>query len=66
VSSVKMDSLCPPSPEGRERRQGFELRALRSVHDAEGQQLALVGEYRKLAFSPCASHRTTIAPVMVH
>ena len=45
------------------RAQAEGLDQLYAVHDAEGQQLALVGD-RKLAFSLARQH--DYAPVMVH
>ena len=45
------------------RVQAEGLEQLYAVHDAEGQQLALVGD-RKLAFSLARQH--DYAPVMVH
>ncbi len=47
--------------EVRDQAEGLEQ--LYSVHDAEGQQLALVGD-RKLAFTLARQH--DYAPVMVH
>lgn len=45
------------------RDQAVGLEQLYAVHDAKGQQLALVGD-RKLAFSLARQH--DYAPVMVH
>lgn len=45
------------------RAQAEGLEQLYAVHDAQGQQLALVGN-RKLAFSLAREH--DYAPVMVH
>lgn len=45
------------------RAQAEGLDQLYAVHDAQGQQLALVGD-RKLAFSLARQH--DYAPVMVH
>lgn len=45
------------------RKQAAGLDQIYAVHDAEGQQLALVGD-RKLAFSLARQH--DYAPVMVH
>ncbi|MDG1167879.1 MAG: DUF1150 family protein [Sulfitobacter sp.] len=45
----------------RDQAEGLEL--LYAVHDAQGQQLALVGD-RKLAFTLARQH--DYAPVMVH
>lgn len=45
----------------REQAEGLDL--IYSVHDAKGQQLALVGD-RKLAFTLARQH--DYAPVMVH
>ena len=47
--------------EVRDQAEGLEQ--LYAVHDAEGQQLALVGE-RKLAFALAREHN--YAPVLVH
>lgn len=47
--------------EVREQAEG--LKQLYAVHDADGQQLALVGD-RKLAFALAKEH--DYAPVMVH
>lgn len=47
--------------EVRDQAEGLKL--LYAVHDASGQQLALVGD-RKLAFSLAREH--DYAPVMVH
>ncbi|MGC1503178.1 MAG: DUF1150 family protein [Sulfitobacter sp.] len=47
--------------EVRDQAEGLEL--LYAVHDAQGQQLALVGD-RKLAFMLAREH--DYAPVMVH
>ena len=47
--------------EVRDQAEGLEL--LYAVHDAQGQQLALVGDH-KLAFSLAREH--DYAPVMVH
>ena len=45
------------------RDQAGELEQIYAVHDAKGQQLALVGD-RKLAFTLAREHN--YAPVMVH
>lgn len=45
------------------RDQAGDLEQLYAVHDAQGQQLALVGD-RKLAFTLAREH--DYAPVMVH
>jgi hypothetical protein len=47
--------------EVRDQAEGLEM--IYAVHDAEGQQLALVGD-RKLAFTLAREH--DYAPVMVH
>lgn len=48
-------------PEVRDQAEGLEQ--IFSVHDTDGQQLALVGD-RKLAFALARQH--DYAPVMVH
>ena len=58
IKSIPVTDL--PS-EVRAQAEGLEL--LYAVHDAEGQQLALVGD-RKLAFTLARQH--DYAPVMVH
>lgn len=58
VKSIAVTDL--PS-EVQQQAEGLEL--LYAVHNAEGQQLALVGD-RKLAFTLARQH--DYAPVMVH
>lgn len=58
---VKMIAVSDLPREVRDQAEGLEQ--LYAVHDAEGQQLALVGD-RKLAFSLARDH--DYAPVMVH
>ena len=58
---VKMIAVSDLPLEVREQAEG--LKQLYAVHDAEGQQLALVGD-RNLAFSLARDH--DYAPVMVH
>ena len=58
---VKTIAVSDLPREVREQAEG--LKKLYAVHDAEGQQLALVGD-RKLAFSLARDH--DYAPVMVH
>lgn len=58
---VKTIAVTDLPREVREQAEGLEL--LYAVHDAQGQQLALVGD-RKLAFSLAREH--DYAPVMVH
>ena len=58
---VKMIAVSDLPLEVREQAEG--LKQLYAVHDAEGQQLALVGD-RKLAFS--VARDNDYAPVMVH
>lgn len=58
---VKLIDVIDLPKEMREQARGLEQ--LYSVHDSEGQQLALVGD-RKLAFSLARQH--DYAPVMVH
>jgi hypothetical protein len=58
---VKTISVTDLPHEVRAQAQGLEQ--LYAVHDAEGQQLALVGD-RKLAFTLARQH--DYAPVMVH
>ena len=58
---VKMIAVSDLPLEVREQAEG--LKQLYAVHDAEGQQLALVGD-RKLAFSLARDH--DYVPVMVH
>lgn len=58
---VKTIAVSDLPQEVREQAEG--LKKLYAVHDAEGQQLALVGD-RKLAFSLARDH--DYAPVMVH
>ena len=57
---VKMIAVSDLPLEVREQAEG--LKQLYAVHDAEGQQLALVGD-RTLAFSLARDH--DYAPVMV-
>ncbi len=58
---VKTIAVSDLPREVREQAEG--LKQLYAVHDAKGQQLALVGD-RKLAFSLARDH--DFAPVMVH
>ncbi|MEP5728320.1 MAG: DUF1150 family protein [Sulfitobacter sp.] len=58
---VKMIAVTDLPREMRDQAAGLEQ--LYAVHDAQGQQLALVGD-RKLAFSLARQH--DYAPVMVH
>ncbi len=58
---VKTIAVSDLPREVRDQAEGLEL--LYSVHDAQGQQLALVGD-RKLAFALAREH--DYAPVMVH
>lgn len=58
---VKTIAVIDLPREVRDQAEGLEL--LYAVHDAQGQQLALVGD-RKLAFSLAREH--DYAPVMVH
>jgi hypothetical protein len=58
---VKAIAVTDLPREVRDQAEGLEL--LYAVHDAQGQQLALVGD-RKLAFSLAREH--DYAPVMVH
>ena len=58
---VKTIAVSDLPLEVREQAEGLEQ--LYAVHDAKGQQLALVGD-RKLAFSLAREH--DYAPVMVH
>lgn len=58
---VKMIAVSDLPLEVREQAEG--LKQLYAVHDAEGQQLALVGD-QKLAFSLAREH--DYRPVMVH
>ncbi|MFT6675393.1 MAG: hypothetical protein ACJAVM_001585 [Sulfitobacter sp.] len=58
---VKTIAVSDLPREVRAQAQGLEL--LYAVHDAQGQQLALVGD-RKLAFHLAREH--DYAPVMVH
>jgi len=58
VKSIAVNDL---PREVRDQAEGLEQ--LYSVHDAQGQQLALVGD-RKLAFVLARQH--DYAPVMVH
>ncbi len=58
---VKTIAVSDLPREVRDQAEGLEL--LYAVHDAQGQQLALVGD-RKLAFSLAREH--DYAPVMVH
>lgn len=58
---VKTIAVIDLPREVRDQAEGLEL--LYAVHDATGQQLALVGN-RKLAFTLAREH--DYAPVMVH
>ena len=58
---VKTIAVSDLPIEVRDQAEGLEL--LYAVHDAQGQQLALVGD-RKLAFHLAREH--DYAPVMVH
>ncbi|MFG6618214.1 DUF1150 family protein [Sulfitobacter sp. 1A05707] len=58
---VKTIAVADLPREVRDQAEGLEL--LYAVHDAEGQQLALVGD-QKLAFSLAREH--DYRPVMVH
>ena len=58
---VKPIAVTDLPREVRDQAEGLEL--LYAVHDAQGQQLALVGD-RKLAFVLARQH--DYAPVMVH
>ena len=58
---VKSIAVADLPREVREQAEG--LNQIYAVHDAEGQQLALVGN-RKLAFTLARQH--DYAPVMVH
>ena len=58
---VKTIAVSDLPREVRDQAEGLEL--LYAVHDAQGQQLALVGD-RKLAFTLARQH--DYAPVMVH
>lgn len=58
---VKMIAVSDLPREVRQQAEGLEQ--LYAVHDATGQQLALVGD-RKLAFHLAREH--DYAPVMVH
>lgn len=58
---VKTIAVTELPLEVQEQAEGLEL--LYAVHDAKGQQLALVGD-RKLAFTLARQH--DYAPVMVH
>lgn len=58
---VKTIAVTDLPREVREQAEGLDQ--LYAVHDAEGQQLALVGD-RKLAFTLARQH--DYAPVMVH
>ena len=58
---VKTIAVTELPLEVQEQAEGLEQ--LYAVHDAEGQQLALVGD-RKLAFTLARQH--DYAPVMVH
>lgn len=58
---VKPVAVTDLPKEVRDQAEGLDQ--LYSVHDAEGQQLALVGD-RKLAFALARQH--DYAPVMVH
>jgi len=58
---VKTIAVTDLPREVRDQAEGLEL--LYAVHDAQGQQLALVGD-RKLAFTLAREH--DYAPVMVH
>lgn len=58
---VKSIAVADLPREVREQAEGLDQ--IYAVHDAEGQQLALVGN-RKLAFTLARQH--DYAPVMVH
>tara|TARA_R110002049_G_scaffold29972_4_gene102107 strand:+ start:25880 stop:26098 length:219 start_codon:yes stop_codon:yes gene_type:complete len=58
---VKTIAVTDLPREVRDQAEGLEL--LYAVHDAQGQQLALVGD-RKLAFALAREH--DYAPVLVH
>ena len=58
---VYVKTIADLPREVRDQAEGLEL--LYAVHDAEGQQLALVGD-QKLAFSLAREH--DYRPVMVH
>ncbi|MBB3993274.1 hypothetical protein GGR95_000902 [Sulfitobacter undariae] len=58
---VKTIAVTDLPREVRDQAEGLEQ--LYAVHDAEGQQLALVGD-RKLAFDLAREHN--YAPVLVH
>ncbi|UWR24090.1 DUF1150 domain-containing protein [Sulfitobacter sp. S190] len=58
---VKPIAVTDLPREVRDQAEGLDL--LYAVHDAEGQQLALVGD-QKLAFALAREHN--YAPVMVH
>ncbi|MEQ6248825.1 DUF1150 family protein [Sulfitobacter sp. HNIBRBA3233] len=58
---VKTIAVTDLPREVREQAEGLEQ--LYAVHDAQGQQLALVGD-RKLAFALAREHN--YAPVLVH
>ncbi|MGJ8618125.1 MAG: DUF1150 family protein [Sulfitobacter sp.] len=58
---VKTIAVTDLPREVRDQAEGLEL--LYAVHNAQGQQLALVGD-RKLAFTLAREH--DYAPVMVH
>ncbi|KIN62024.1 DUF1150 domain containing protein [Sulfitobacter noctilucicola] len=58
---VKLIEVSDLPREVRDQAEGLEQ--LYAVHDAQGQQLALVGD-RKLAFHLAREH--DYAPVMVH
>ena len=58
---VKTIAVTDLPREVRDQAEGLEL--LYAVHDAQGQQLALVGD-RKLAFTLAREH--DYSPVMVH
>lgn len=58
---VKTIAVTDLPREVRDQAEGLEQ--LYAVHDAQGQQLALVGD-RKLAFTLARQH--DYAPVMVH
>ncbi|NUH65801.1 DUF1150 family protein [Sulfitobacter sp. S0837] len=58
---VKTIAVTDLPREVRDQAEGLEL--LYAVHDAEGQQLALVGD-RKLAFALAREH--DYKPVLVH
>lgn len=58
---VKTILVCDLPSEVRDQAEGLDQ--IYAVHDAEGQQLALVGN-RKLAFALAREH--DYAPVLVH